>query len=55
MAFNFEGKWAQVCLKWKTITNHVYLIYKSKQGLSLNNVWYDKIKPSYEKLFLDIC
>ena len=41
----------------KMITNHVYLIYKFRLGLSLNNlqclIWHKK-KPSYEDLFLTL-
>ena len=41
----------------KIIPNHVNLIYKSRQGLSLNNlkclIWH-KNKPSDEEIFLTL-
>ena len=37
------------------LTSHLYLIYKSKQDLAVNNlqcgIWH-KTKPIYEELFL---
>ena len=40
---------------WKMITNHVYLMYKSRKDLSLNDLqilMWDKNKPTNKELFL---